>query len=210
MRSFYLDKNGNSREGNIIIFLECTIDNHIQIAENKISIEQLYNGKEVWIIVNDNEILNPDIDYERISKLSKQNYKLVIQSIITLCAFLESLINEIGLIDLGSKYFKENIDSLSITAKWEIVLKIVYGKSINKSDKYNEDLKKLITARNSLVHYKTKVANLDNDKDLDYFEQILTSTINTLPNLFKDLEIINRKKNVISMADIKSQFQRIR
>lgn len=209
MKSFYLDKNGNSREGNIIIFLECCIDNYLQIAENRIIISQ-FDEKDFWITVNNIKILNPEIDFDILSKLSKQNYKLVIQSIITLCAFLESFINEIGLIELGSKYYKENIDSLSIAAKWEIVLKLVYGKGINKSKNYYEDFTNLIKARNNLVHYKTKETNINDNKSHNHFEQILNKSINSLPKLFEDFEIINRENYVVPIVEIKSQFQRIK
>ncbi len=209
MKSFYLDKNGNSREGNIIIFLECCIDNYLQIAENRIIISQ-FDEKDFWITVNNIKILNPEIDFDKLSKLSKQNYKLVIQSIITLSAFLESFINEIGLIELGSKYYKENIDSLSIAAKWEIVLKLVYGKGINKSKNYYEDFTNLIKARNNLVHYKTKETNTNDNKSLNHFEQILNKSINSLPKLFEDFEIINRENYIVPIVEIKSQFQRIK
>lgn len=208
MKSFYLDKNGNSREGNILIFLECSIDNYLQISENKSIIEKLYGEKELWITVNNTEILNSEIDFDKISKLSKQNYKLVIQSIVILCTFLESFINEVGIVELGSKYYKENVDSLSIKSKWEIVLKLVYGKGIDKSKKYYEDFIKLITARNNLVHYKTKGTTEIFEKDLNYFEETFFNSISSLSNFFDDFELLNKEKYVISLIEIKSQLRR--
>lgn len=208
MKSFYLDKNGNSREGNILLFLESSIDNYLQIIKNKDIIEKLYGEKELWLTIHDTKILNSEIDFDTISRLSKQNYKLVIQSIIILCTFLETFINEVGIVELGSKYYKENIDSLSVKAKWEIVLKLLYGKGINKSKKYYQDFTQLITARNNLVHYKTKETVNISEKDINYFEEIFFNSIISLPSLFDDFEVLNKEKYVISLIEIKSQLRR--
>ena len=210
MRSFYHDIKGNYREGNIVIFLECCVDNYIQIIENKSELEKVFGREELWIVEDGKSFLNPDIDTDRVSKLTKNNHKLVIQSIITLTTFIESFINEIGMVELGSKYYKDNLDTLSIISKWEIVLRIIYGKSLNKGLKYYENIKNLISARNSLVHYKSKIADINNLAPLDYYEKILIDSVSSLPLLFEDFEELNKTKNLISTIEIKSQFSRIK
>lgn len=207
MRTFYHDSKNNYKEGNIVIFLECCIDNYLNILDNRNEIEKILDN-EHYLIEDGELILNPDSDLYVI--LIKKNHKLIIQSIIMLCSFLESLINEIGSVELGSGYFKDNLDSLSILAKWEIVLKLIYGKSLNKSENYYKCYKNLVIARNSLVHYKSKVVDLKKMTPLDYYEKILFESIKSLPSLLKDFEELNIKKNTISMIEIKSQFSRIK
>lgn len=208
MRSFYNDNKGNYREGNILIFLECSIDNYLQILENKVEIEKI-NNKQIFF--DENGKLSLDFDSDSFLLLTKKNHKLIIQSIITLCAFLESLINEIGSIELGSPYFKDNLDSLSILAKWEVTLKLVYGESLNKSENYYRNYKDLITARNKLVHYKSKIVGKNQDiTPLDYYEKILFESIKSLPKLIEDFEKLNKTKGTISIIEIKSQFSRLK
>lgn len=194
MRTFYHDSKNNYREGNIIIFLECCIDNYLQILVNKVEIEKIFAEKDLWIIENGKSFLNPNIDSDYCSNLIKTNHKLIIQSIITLSSFMESLINEIGSVELGSGYFNDNLDSLSILTKWEVVLRLIYGKSLNKSENYYRNYKNLVNARNSLVHYKSKIVNIKNIPPLDFYEKILFESINSLPLLFKDFEELNEKK----------------
>lgn len=208
MKTYYHDKKNNYREGNIIIFLECCIDNYIEILENKIEIEKILKKEDVNI-QDGNLVLNPDSDL--FIHLKKKNHKLIIQSIITLCAFLESLINEIGSIELGSRYFKDNLDSLSILAKWEVVLKLIYGKSLNKSENYYRNYKDLIIARNKLIHYKSKILIKNKDiTPLDYYEEILSESIKSLPKLLEDFEKLNETKGTMSTIEIKCQFSRIK
>nr|BFF36357.1 hypothetical protein BACT7_12190 [Tenacibaculum mesophilum] len=96
----------------------------------------------------------------RISTLEKEKYKSSIEGIIILSSYYEALINEIGRIELGSTYFKKNLDNLKVLVKWEIVLKLIYSKSLQTDSQYYESMIKIIKERNDLVHYKTKTNDL--------------------------------------------------
>lgn len=209
MRTFYHDSKGDYREGNYMIFLECAIDNYLNILNIKNELDSILGIDDLWLIVNGEAILNPTIDTNKMSYLNKVKYKIVIQTIIMLSTFFEALINEIGMVGLGNKYYKDNLDTLSILIKWDVVLKLIYGENLNKNKKYFEKLSKLISTRNSLVHYKSKIANLNEIKPLDYYEIVLLESINILSDFFNDFDTINYQKKVISLVEIKKQLLRI-
>jgi len=138
MNTIYTDNKGNLRVGNIDIFLEISIDNYFaadklhqekkNLLKCKKKLTDPFNGKEYEISGAGN--------LDRLFIIQNDSYKFEIQGIISLVIFYEALINEIGITELGSTYFKENLDKLSIKSKWEIIPKLVYNGSINKDSKY--------------------------------------------------------------------------
>ncbi len=197
MNNIYTDYKGNIRKGNIELFLEVVIDNYIIIRDNREINKKLLEDKRIVENPMTGEKLEIERNLDEIYRLFKTNLKLTIQSIVMLSTFFESLINEIGIIEFGQKYYKENLDKLSTIAKWEVVLKMIYGKSIDKESQYFENFKELIKTRNSLIHYKSSVLNKDgNSKHIDYFP-VLDKNIKTLESFFADLDKIDEDKGIL-------------
>jgi len=219
MNKIYPDYKGNLRKGNIDIFLEIVIDNYLEILkiqnQEKNDLKK-FNDEESFEDLN-NLNVNQEQKLIKILENGSSKDKLVIQSIVMLTVFFESLINEIGSIELGQRYFRENIDKLSILSKWEIVLRIAFGKTLDKESQYYENLKKLISTRNSLVHYKTKKLtdlSLDNVAEQmtnspDYF-LILQKNILSLKDFFKDFEKIDSEKKTFILFDIGGKIRRLK
>lgn len=166
MYRFYLDYKGQKRTGNIELFLQISIDNYDKVVACNEELTELRkielrkNVENGSLTEKEKEILT------RTGNLSRAKYKNTIQGIIVLASYYEALINEIGRIELGSKYYSDNIDKLSVTAKWEVVLKLIYGKSLRKDSQQYESMNSIIKERNNLVHYKTKVLENASREDL--------------------------------------------
>ncbi|MCF4100055.1 hypothetical protein L1I30_00105 [Gillisia sp. M10.2A] len=218
MNRIYPDSKGNLRHGNIEIFLEIAVDNYLAAIKNESKTKQEYKKFKERNSIQDFSDLNPKQEKElnEIFKNSFLTNKLTIQSIIMLTVFFESLINEIGCIELGQKYFKENLDRMSITSKWEIVLKLIYKKSLSKESQYYENLKALISTRNNLIHYKTKKIIGDSvdaiakqmESTPDYFS-ILKKNMSTLEKFYQELREIDQEKNNLIMYNIGREIKRI-
>lgn len=97
---------------------------------------------------------------EHIRSELKQNYaKSGIKTIIFSALSLEAGINDYAAWQLGDSYFEKHLSSLDVLSKWIIIPNLICKKSIDKSGPAYSALKRLITARNELVHNKSK--NID-------------------------------------------------
>jgi hypothetical protein len=181
MDTFYYDDNDNIRVGNIEIFLEVAVDNYLQCQKYNDEITKLYPSSK------EEKIDNLDHLFFTINEKRKHE----IQGVISLCIFFEAVINEVGVVKLGSKYFKENVDTSNLMAKWKNVPRLAYNSGLDDSKAYFENLKKLISGRNKLVHYKTKVRTEDKINNEDELFDVLKKNLFTLREMLKDLRSLN-------------------
>lgn len=77
-------------------------------------------------------------------------------SIIHSAMCLEAFINDYCVIKKSNKYFKSNIEKLDLKAKWIVVPKLITNSEIPTEGQSFQYFQKLIKARNSLVHPKTR------------------------------------------------------
>ncbi|MDR9458464.1 MAG: hypothetical protein RI572_13750, partial [Salegentibacter sp.] len=127
-----------------------------------------------------------------------------------------ALINEIGVVELGSKYYKENLDKLSVQAKWEIVMKLIYSKSIDRGSKDFESLNKIISLRNKLVHYKTKTLEKPTKETLKEEKESAKGimkefeiAIKSLKGFHLQLRKIDEEKEVLKFFRFSTELERI-
>jgi hypothetical protein len=59
---------------------------------------------------------------------------------------------------LGDAFVKDHLDKLDTLSKWIIVPKLITGRELPRQQKWFELLKKLIKARNSVIHHKSSDA----------------------------------------------------
>lgn len=135
---------------------------------------------------------------------------------IILSTYYEALINEIGVVELGSKYYKENLDKLSVQAKWEIVMKLIYSKSIDRGSKDFESLNKIISLRNKLVHYKTKTLEKPTKETLKEEKESAKGIMKEFEIAFKSLKgfhlqlrKIDEEKEVLKFFRFSTELERI-
>jgi hypothetical protein len=83
---------------------------------------------------------------------------------------LESYIYDYAARHLTDAYVRDHLDKLDTLSKWMIVPVLITGKEIPNRQSWRDPLKKLIKARNSVIHHKSSelpVTFLDMKKHLE-------------------------------------------
>ena len=210
MNTIYSDHKGNSRIGQIDIFLEIAIDNYI--AANKLHLEKkelLKRKKKIIDPSNGKEYEFPGFDnLRRLFFIQNKRFKHEIQGIISLVTFYEALINEIGITELGNEYFNTNLERKSIMDKWKTIPKLVYNDSIDKKARYYGTMFDIVKLRNKLVHYKTKLHT--GQSDVTDFFRLLKLCLFNIHGLIADLKVLDKDKGIIYFADIDKKIKKIK
>ena len=98
-----------------------------------------------------------DVEYnEELVTLQHNRDIAGLQTIVFTAMCFEAAIYDFAAIHLGDKYVRDHIDKLDVLSKWVLVLRFVSGIEIQKDQAPYGALKKLITARNRLVHAKSQ------------------------------------------------------
>ncbi|MCF8716112.1 hypothetical protein JM658_14865 [Joostella atrarenae] len=207
MSKIYNDFSGETRIGNIELFLEAVIDNFLNIEKSR----KRYNSLMTISKTIKNPFTSESVDFkgEEIFSLISNIQKKSIQGIVMLNTFYEALINEIGCSCLGQRYYRDNLDRLNLKSKWEVVLKLTYDKTLNKGTTYFENFSNLIKARNKLIHYKSSIVSDDLNSLRFEYDEVLKSNVLTIGSLIDELKVIDKEKGVLSFYDIDEQLKRV-
>lgn len=106
------------------------------------------------------ELMEPERELEK--------YGLI--SVLMATMFAEAFINDYAAYSLTKSYFKKYLDSLNLISKWVVIPKITVGKNFPTGSQAYEYLKKLISVRNDVVHFKSKEI-FGNDDAERYFKE---------------------------------------
>jgi len=79
---------------------------------------------------------------------------------------LEAFIYDYAAHNVSDTYAKRYLDKLDLVSKWVVIPKLVTGKNFPTDGQAFERLKKLATARNELLHHKSRPMP-SNDKELE-------------------------------------------
>ncbi|GAB3376242.1 hypothetical protein NCG89_11720 [Spongiibacter taiwanensis] len=90
------------------------------------------------------------------AELSYKATEHAVKAIIFSALCVEAAINNYSGIQLGDSYSEKHLHSMDVISKWVVIPKLVCGQTIDKSGPAFGSLKKLISARNKLVHNKSK------------------------------------------------------
>ncbi len=96
------------------------------------------------------------LDEEERYKTSDESTRHAVKAIVFSAMCLESAINDYAGWQLGDRYYESHLDSLDVVSKWVVIPKLVCGKELPKSGASFSALKKLVQARNQLVHNKSR------------------------------------------------------
>ncbi|RLK03369.1 hypothetical protein [Tenacibaculum discolor] len=217
MEKSYIDSKGRFRRGHVELFLQISIDIYHRLLKYENELVDLRKKNDS--IAQSDEGLFPPIEKIRlsirISTLEKEKYKSSIEGIIILASYYEALINEIGRIELGSKYY-ENLDKLKVSAKWEIVLKLIYSESLQTDSQYYESMIKIIKERNNLVHYRTQlIENPTSEETRKGYEvankrmSIFINAVKTLTQFHNDLLKIDNSRGLLKSFQFSREIKRI-
>lgn len=105
----------------------------------------------------------------RRTKLASEHVTFIMQSreyaivaIIFSALTLESYINEYAARKKGVTYFNKHLEKIDFLNKWIVIPELCTGKSFPKNKQCYENLDKLKTMRNNLVHSKPKPIQINN------------------------------------------------
>ncbi|MFZ5883582.1 MAG: hypothetical protein ACOYYI_07380 [Chloroflexota bacterium] len=84
---------------------------------------------------------------------------------------LEAYIYDYAARHLGDLYVKDHLDKLDTSSKWIVIPKLITGKEISRSGNWFSLLKKLVKARNSIIHYKSSEPPVPLVEAGKYFEK---------------------------------------
>lgn len=89
-------------------------------------------------------------------EISSRADEHAIKAIIFAALCVEAAINDYAGLHLGDSYSEKHLQNLDVVSKWVVIPTLVCGKSIDKSGPAFGALKKLVKARNKLVHNKSR------------------------------------------------------
>lgn len=209
MNRIYTDYNEQVRVGDIELFLEIAIDNHLVLKKIISEDHELREYKTLFTNPVDGKIVEAAgfEHLERLFYLQNERFKHEINGILSLSTFYEALINELGIVEFGSTYFKNHLDKLSILTKWEIVLKLIYNNSIPRDSEIFQKMKEVIDARNYFAHYKTKLSTSECNQKNYYI--ILSEGLLTLSGMISHLKSFDEDIGKISFYEIDKQLARL-
>ena len=115
--------------------------------------------------------------------------------VVVFCATsLEAYINDYAIDHVSKNYFSKYLDRLDLLSKWIVIPRITTREQLNTGSKPIQDLSWLITLRNGLVHYKTKIKEIEQLQTSDFlWADDAKRAINTVRNLVLELKRIDKK-----------------
>lgn len=125
-------------------------------------------------------------DLFKVCNLESERDKYSVISIVFAAMCLEAFIYDYAASATSDSYVKKYLDKLDLVSKWIVIPRIITGKEIPRGSKALQMLSKLVAARNSLIHFKSKSSTWD-----DYFERseeerqskIVEDTRNSYPTI---------------------------
>ena len=120
-----------------------------------------------------------------------QSLKCAVQSIVFSAMCLEAFIYGYSEKHLGAKYTKQHIEKLNIESKFILVPRLIAGKEIQKSGQGYEMMKKLISDRNKIVHFKSREDFFTNDS---FLPKSMANGLSAIETLMQELEQIHSEE----------------
>lgn len=115
--------------------------------------------------------------------------------VIIFCALvLETYINDYAISRLSKNYLERHLDKLDLASKWIVIPRIITGKQLDKSSKWFSDLSWLISLRNKLVHYKTRLLEVEKICPADFlWEDDAKRALETVKNSVLALKKVDKE-----------------
>lgn len=166
-----------SRLGYLIYFIEIACDSYASYQEYMIKLKEIEAAGGFWH--NGHYVYNQDEEHWECQRaLAKE----VIKMIVFIPIFLEAYIYDLAAIVLGDTYAKRFLDKLDLISKWIIIPKLITQKELDRSKAYFSTFRALVSARNQLVHHKTK-------NNLALINQMLKEGKKELPDMLKKFPV---------------------
>lgn len=133
----------------------------------EISLENQNKQEKYLTAAKSLEVDDVDLQSEEFYHLRDKQQKAGYIAIVFAAIYIEGSIYNYGCIHLGDDYVKKNLQHLNTLSKISVILRLVTGRDIDSSSQAYEHISRLIKYRNSIVHTKTKSANVNKQYFLD-------------------------------------------
>ena len=140
----------SARTSSIHLFSEIVKDYHEKMTRLEIRIKEL-EEKRIKIKGEDEAI----IFEQKINPLQKDLAKSSLIVIVFSAMAVEAYIYDYASRHLGDAFVKDHLDKLDTASKWVLIPMLITGRELPRQQKWFELLKKLIKARNSIIHHKS-------------------------------------------------------
>ncbi|UII75334.1 hypothetical protein LV716_13865 [Flagellimonas sp. HMM57] len=164
-------------------YLKISVDNYLAYSKCRKELEKIENE------------ISDDLNlyfHEKHSSLRDETGTYYVISVIFCSMFLESYIYDFGARNTSDKYISKYLDKLDTMSKWVIIPKIISGVEIDRSKKSFEFISKLISARNKLIHWKSKrmtFETLEKNKDEKIYNLVdLEKVFISIKDIFAQLD----------------------
>ena len=114
-----------------------------------------------------------------------------IKTIVFAAMAIEAAAYEFSASILGDKVAKDYLDRMDIVGKWMIGPRLVCGQSLNAEGPAITGLKNLVSARNALVHHKSKPRDKAGKAVKAMMEKWAKFERDQVPNAFKTLVLLS-------------------
>ena len=143
----------NARTSSISLFSGIAKENHGKMMSLETQIKEL--EKRPTKTKGEDEAI---LFEQKITPLRKDLAKSSLIVIVFSTMAVEAYIYDYAARHLGDAYVKDHLDKLDTLSKWIVVPKLITGRELSRQQKWFELLKKLIKARNSIIHHKSSDA----------------------------------------------------
>lgn len=131
--------------------------------------------------------------YDPTGALDREERKIMngIKTIVFSAMAIEAAAFEFAGIQLGDKVAEQYLDKMDVVGKWMIVPRLVCGRSLREDGPAMNGLRGLVTARNALVHHKSREWDREGKAERAMHKRWATFQNVQVPNAFKTLVLLS-------------------
>lgn len=134
-----------------------------------------------------------------VAALTEQRVSSVLIPIPFAAMCLEAFVYDYAATSLGDGFVKKHLDKLELPSKFVVSSKLITGNEFSTDSQAYEGLKKLITDRNKLVHFKSKAIPADklevlgqyHDEYNEYLPDAMYNAYDTVKNVLMEIDKIH-------------------
>lgn len=172
----------------------------------KIAINNYFNAinccKKKNKIKNQGELNREKIDYLCLQEAKIQRYSMI--TVVFCIMTLESYINEYGITNFSTSYFRNYLDRLDLKSKWIIIPNLKTGLQLDTDSEAFELFSETLKIRNKIIHDKTKVIDTSKLFNYDWItEDYAKDSINAVNEMFIELEKIDPEVDIDWLESVK-------
>ena len=185
----------NARTSFSPVFLRIVKENHKKVLSLDMRLKKL---EELTKINGEDHVNSVE---RKIQSLEDELAKASLIVIVFSAMVLESYIYDYASRHLTDAFVKDHLDKLDTLSKWIIVPVLITGREIPQHPNWREFLKKLIKARNSIIHHKSSPPPASFHNTKKYLEKLQENSKTLLEAAKQSTQLLNLLADKIMEID---------